>query len=146
MAIDKKYIENFINVSSKAALASSYWVGKKDKIAADQAAVDSMRLELNKIDMNGKVVIGEGSLDEAPLLFTGELLGSKNGPSFDIAVDPLEGTNFAANNLPGALTVIAIAEEGNLFNAPETYMDKIATSKIEKGLVDLDFPLKKKHC
>jgi fructose-1,6-bisphosphatase II / sedoheptulose-1,7-bisphosphatase len=143
MAIDKKYIENFINVSSKAALASSYWVGKKDKIAADQAAVDSMRLELNKIDMNGKVVIGEGSLDEAPLLFTGELLGSKNGPSFDIAVDPLEGTNFAANNLPGALTVIAIAEEGNLFNAPETYMDKIATSKIEKGLVDLDFPLKK---
>ena len=105
-----------------------------------------MRLELNKIDMNGKVVIGEGSLDEAPLLFTGELLGSKNGPSFDIAVDPLEGTNFAANNLPGALTVIAIAEEGNLFNAPETYMDKIATSKIEKGLVDLDFPLKKKHC
>jgi fructose-1,6-bisphosphatase II / sedoheptulose-1,7-bisphosphatase len=143
MAIDKKYIENFINVSSKAALASSYWVGKKDKIAADQAAVDSMRLELNKIDMNGKVVIGEGSLDEAPLLFTGELLGSKNGPSFDIAVDPLEGTNFAANNLPGALTVIAIAEEGNLFNAPETYMDKIATNKIEKGLVDLDFPLKK---
>ncbi len=102
-----------------------------------------MRLELNKIDMNGKVVIGEGSLDEAPLLFTGELLGTKNGPSFDIAVDPLEGTNFAANNLPGALTVIAIAEEGNLFNAPETYMDKIATNKIEKGLVDLDFPLKK---
>ena len=143
MTIDKKYIEHFINVSSKAALASSYLVGKKDKIAADQAAVDSMRSELNKIDMNGEVVIGEGSLDEAPMLYTGELLGNKNGPSFDIAVDPLEGTNFAANNLPGAISVIAIAEKGNLFNAPETYMDKIATGKIEKNLIDLDNTIKK---
>ena len=143
MTIDKKYIDHFINVSSKAALASSYLVGKKDKIAADQAAVDSMRTELNKIDMNGQVVIGEGSLDEAPMLYTGELLGNKKGPNFDIAVDPLEGTNFAANNLPGAISVIAIAEKGNLFNAPETYMDKIATGKIERGLVDLDYPLKK---
>ena len=143
MTIDKKYIDHFINVSSKAALASFYLVGKKDKIAADQAAVDSMRSELNKINMNGRVVIGEGSLDEAPMLYTGELLGNKKGPSFDIAVDPLEGTNFAANNLPGAITVIAIAEKGNLFNAPETYMDKIATGKIVKGLIDLDYPLKK---
>jgi len=143
MTIDKKYINHFINVSSKAALASSYLVGKKDKIAADQAAVDSMRSELNKIDMNGQVVIGEGSLDEAPMLYTGELLGNKNGPSFDIAVDPLEGTNFAANNLPGAISVIAIAEKGNLFNAPETYMDKIATGKIEKNLIDLDNTIKK---
>ena len=143
MTIDEKYIEHFINVSSKAALASSYLVGKKDKIAADQAAVDSMRTELNKIDMNGQVVIGEGSLDEAPMLYTGELLGNKKGPNFDIAVDPLEGTNFAANNLPGAISVIAIAEKGNLFNAPETYMDKIATGKIEKGLIDLDYSLKK---
>jgi len=143
MAINKKFIDQFINVSSKAALASSYLVGKKDKIAADQAAVDSMRSELNKIDMNGKVVIGEGSLDEAPMLYTGELLGNKNGPSFDIAVDPLEGTNFAANNLPGAISVIAIAEKGNLFNAPETYMNKIATGKIEKGLIDLDNSIKK---
>ena len=143
MAIDKKYIDQFINVSSKAALASSYLVGKKDKIAADQAAVDSMRFELNSINMNGKVVIGEGSLDEAPMLYTGELLGNKNGPSFDIAVDPLEGTNLAANNLPGAISVIAIAEKGNLFNAPETYMDKIATANVEKGLIDLDYSLKK---
>jgi len=143
MTIDKKYIDHFINVSSKAALASSYLVGKKDKNAADQAAVDSMRTELNKIDMNGQVVIGEGSLDEAPMLYTGELLGNKKGPNFDIAVDPLEGTNFAANNLPGAISVIAIAEKGNLFNAPETYMDKIATGKIEKGIIDLDNPLKK---
>jgi fructose-1,6-bisphosphatase II / sedoheptulose-1,7-bisphosphatase len=143
MTIDKKYIDHFINVSSRAALASSYLIGKKDKNAADQAAVDSMRAELNKIDMNGKVVIGEGTLDEAPMLYTGELLGNKNGPEFDIAVDPLEGTNFAANNLPGAISVIAIAEKGNLFNAPETYMDKIATGKIEKDVIDLDYPLKK---
>jgi len=143
MAIDKKYIDKIIKVSEKAALASSYLVGKKNKIAADQAAVDAMRSELNKIDMNGEVVIGEGSLDEAPMLFTGEKLGNKEGPYFDIAVDPLEGTNFAANNLPGATSVIAIAEQGNLFNAPETYMDKIATAPIEKGLVDLDFTLKK---
>ena len=143
MTIDKKYIDHFINVSSKAALASSYLIGKKDKIAADQAAVDSMRTELNKIDMNGQVVIGEGSLDEAPMLYTGELLGNKKGPNFDIAVDPLEGTNFVANNLPGAISVIAIAEKGNLFNAPETYMDKIAIGKTEKNLIDLDNSIKK---
>jgi len=143
MAIDKKFIDQFVNVSSKAALASSYLIGKNDKIAADQAAVDSMRSELNKIDMNGEVVIGEGSLDEAPLLYTGEILGSQNGPKLDIAVDPLEGTNFVAKNLPGAISVIAIAEKGNLFNAPETYMEKIATGKIEKGLIDLDYSLKK---
>ena len=143
MSIDEKYINHFINVSSKAALASSYLVGKKDKNAADQAAVDSMRAELNKIDMNGRVVIGEGTLDEAPMLYTGELLGNRSGPEFDIAVDPVEGTNFVANNLPGAISVIAIADKGDLFNAPETYMDKIATGKIEKGLIDLDYPLKK---
>ena len=143
MSLDKKYIEHFVNVSSKAALASSYLVGKKDKIAADQAAVDAMRFELNKIDMNGTIVIGEGALDEAPLLYTGEKLGNKKGPELDIAVDPLEGTNFAANNLPGAISVIAVSEKGNLFNAPETYMDKIATGNIEKGLIDLDFSIKK---
>jgi fructose-1,6-bisphosphatase II / sedoheptulose-1,7-bisphosphatase len=105
--------------------------------------VDAMRIELNKIDMNGTIVIGEGALDDAPLLYTGEKLGNKKGPELDIAVDPLEGTNFAANNLPGAISVIAVSEKGNLFNAPETYMDKIATGKIEKGLVDLDFSIKK---
>ena len=99
MSIDKKYIDHFINVTSNAALASSYLVGKKDKIAADKAATDAMRSELNKIEMNGKIVIGEGELDQAPMLFIGEKLGTKNGPEFDIAVDPLEGTNFVANNL-----------------------------------------------
>ena len=143
MAIDKEFIDQFINVTSKAALAASYKIGKKDKNGADQAAVDSMRAELNKINMNGKVVIGEGTLDEAPLLYTGEFLGSKNGPEFDIAVDPVEGTNFVANNLPGAIAVISIGEKGNLFNAPETYMNKIATGKIDKGLIDLDYPLEK---
>ena len=143
MAIDTKFIDQFTNITSKAALAASYQIGKKDKIAADQAAVDSMRNGLNKINMDGQVVIGEGTLDEAPLLYTGEFLGTKNGPSFDIAVDPVEGTNFVANNLPGGITVLAIGEKGNLFNAPETYMNKIATGKIDKGLIDLDFTLEK---
>jgi len=143
MTIDKEYLNKLIDVTSKAAVASSFLVGKKDKIAADKAAVDSMRAELNKINMIGEIVIGEGSLDEAPMLYTGEILGNRNGPEFDIAVDPLEGTNFAANNLPGALSVIAIAEKGNLFKAPETYMEKIATSKVEKGLIDLDYSTKK---
>ena len=128
MAIDKKFIDQFINVTSKAALASSYLVGKKDKIAADKAAVDSMRKELNKINIQGEIVIGEGELDDAPMLYIGERLGTNDGPEVDIAVDPLEGTNFAANNLPGALSVIAIAEKNNLFKAPETYMEKISTN------------------
>ena len=138
MTIDKKYIDLFHDVSARAAFSSYHLVGKKDKIAADKAAVDSMRNELNKIDMNGQIVIGEGELDEAPMLYIGERLGTGNGPFFDIAVDPLEGTNFAANNLPGALTVISVAEKSNLFNAPETYMDKIAISSPEHGVVDLD--------
>jgi len=143
MPIDKKFIDQFANVTIKAALASSYFVGKKDKMAADKAATDSMRKELNKINMNGKIVIGEGELDEAPMLYIGEKLGTTNGPLLDIAVDPLEGTNFVANNLPGGLSVIAVAEKNNLFNAPETYMDKIAINSNKKGIVDLDYPLKK---
>ena len=143
MTIDKKFVDKFINVSSRAALASSYLVGKNDKIAADRAAVDSMRNELNKINFDGRVVIGEGEIDEAPMLYIGEKIGTKNGPQFDIAVDPLEGTNFAAKNLPGALSVIAIAEKNNLFNAPETYMEKISANVKEKGVIDLDFSVKK---
>ena len=143
MTIDKKFIDQFVKVSTRAALASYYLVGKKNKIAADKAAVDAMRSELNKIDMKGQIVIGEGELDEAPMLYIGEKLGTMNGPELDIAVDPLEGTNFAANNLPGALSVIAVAEKSNLFNAPETYMEKIATCKVEKGVIDLDYSVKK---
>ena len=143
MTIDKKYLDSFHKVAVEAAYASYHLVGKKDKIAADKAAVDAMRNELNKIDMNGQIVIGEGELDEAPMLYIGEKLGNGNGPELDIAVDPLEGTNFAANNLPGALSVIAVAEKSNIFNAPETYMDKIAISENKKGIVDLDNSVKK---
>ena len=142
MTIDNKYIDQFINVTTKAALASYDFIGKKDKIAADKAAVDSMRTELNQLNVNGKIVIGEGELDEAPMLYIGEKVGTTNGPEIDIAVDPLEGTNFAANNLPGALSVIAIAEKNNLFNAPETYMEKISAKVNEKGIIDLDYSVK----
>ena len=143
MTIDQKFINQFLDVTSKAAVATYNFLGKKDKIAADKAAVDSMRNELNKLDIKGQIVIGEGELDEAPMLFIGENVGTSNGPDIDIAVDPLEGTNFAANNLPGALSVIAIAEKNNLFNAPETYMEKISAKVGEKGVIDLDYSVKK---
>ena len=142
MSIDKNYIDKFVKITSKAALASSYLVGKKDKIAADKAAVDSMRSNLNNFDIQGQIVIGEGELDEAPMLYIGEKLGTNKGPEIDIAVDPLEGTNFAANNLPGALSVIAVAEKNNLFKAPETYMEKISTKVNDKNVVDLDYTVK----
>ena len=143
MKIDNKFENLLLNVSSRAALSSYYQVGKKDKFAADEAAVDTMRTELNKINMKGKIVIGEGELDEAPMLYIGEEVGTNQGPEFDIAVDPLEGTNFAANNLPGALSVIALSAKSNLFNAPETYMNKISANVREKEVVDLDFSVKK---
>ena len=143
MLLDNKLEKLLINVSNKAALSSFYLVGKKDKNLADKAAVDAMRIELNKIDMKGEIVIGEGELDEAPMLYIGEKLGSMNGPEIDIAVDPLEGTNFAANNLPGALSVIAIANKNDLFKAPETYMNKISANVSEAGVVDLDYSVKK---
>ena len=143
MPLDRKFEELFINITSKATFSSSKFVGKKDKIAADKAATDTMRSELNKINMQGCVVIGEGELDEAPMLYIGEKLGLNNGPELDIAVDPLEGTNFAANNLPGALSVIAVSEKDSLFKAPETYMEKISTNVKEKNVVDLDFSVKK---
>ena len=143
MALDKKFIDQFVDVTSKAALASYKFVGKKDKIAADKAAVDSMRNELNQINIKGKIVIGEGEMDEAPMLYIDEIVGTNIGPEIDIAVDPLEGTNFAANNLPGALSVIAVAEKNNLLNAPETYMEKISANVNEKGVLDLEFTVKK---
>jgi len=143
MSLDSKFDDLFLNVSIKAALSSSYLVGKKDKILADKAAVDSMRYELNKIEMNGEIVIGEGELDEAPMLYIGEKLGLKKGPYLDIAVDPLEGTNFAAYNRPGALSVIVVAEKNNLFAAPETYMNKISANVPEKNIIDLDYSVKK---
>ena len=139
MTIDKSYIDLFHKVSVSAAYASFHMVGKKDKIAADKGAVDPMRTELNKINMEGTVVIGEGEMDEAPMLYIGEKLGTLKGPKFDIAVDPLEGTKFTANNEPNAFSVLAIANKGDLLSAPDTYMEKIAIgSNLPKNLLDLD--------
>ena len=144
MALNKELIENIIKVTSRAAMSCHKFVGKNDKKNADKAATDTMRNEINKLKINGEVVIGEGELDEAPMLYIGEKLGAGGNLNIDIAVDPLEGTNFVAKNLPGALSVIAIAEKGNLFNAPETYMDKLAVSnKIPNDATDLDFSIEK---
>ena len=144
MPISNKYVDLIVDVTSKAAISASNFIGKKDKNLADQAAVNSMRAELNKLNIDGKVVIGEGELDEAPMLYIGEKIGNGKGLLVDIAVDPLEGTNFVANDMPGGLSVISIAERGNLFQAPETYMDKIAYGKnIPFDAIDLDFPIEK---
>ena len=144
MSIDPKYLNLFIKATEKGAIGASKFIGKKDKIAADKGAVDPMRKELNKINMEGTVVIGEGEMDEAPMLYIGEKLGTLNGPKFDIAVDPLEGTKFTANNQPNAFSVIAIAEQGNLLSAPDTYMEKIAVgANLPKNLLDLDNGVKK---
>ena len=144
MALNKELIDKIISVTSRAAFSCHKFLGKNDKINADKAATDTMRNEINKLEINGEVVIGEGELDEAPMLYIGEKLGSGGNLNIDIAVDPVEGTNFVAKNLPGALSVIAVAEKGNLFNAPETYMDKLAVSKkIPHEATDLDFSLEK---
>ena len=142
MALNKELINQIITVTSKAAISCHKFIGKNKKNDTDKAATDTMRKEINKIPVNAEIVIGEGELDEAPMLYIGEKLGTNEGPEFDIAVDPLEGTNFAANNLPGALSVIAITEKNNLFKAPETYMEKISTKVNEKNVIDLDFTVK----
>ena len=144
MKFKKDFLDKIINITSNAAIACYPHLGKKDKVLADKAATDEMRKNLNQLDINGKVVIGEGELDEAPMLYIGEKLGTGKGPSIDIAVDPLEGTNFAANNLPGALSVLAVSLKGNLFNAPETYMNKLAVGKdVPFDATDLDFSVEK---
>jgi len=144
VALNKDLINDIITVTSKAAISCYEFIGKNQKKNADKAATDSMRNEINKLFINGEVVRGEGELDKAPMLYIGEKLGSGGNLDLDIAVDPVEGTNFVAKNLPGALSVISIAEKGNLFNAPETYMDKIAVSnKIPFEATDLDFPVEK---
>ena len=144
MALNKELINDILNVTSKAAISCYNFIGKNQKIDADKAATDSMRNEINKLSVNAEVVIGEGELDKAPMLYIGEKLGSGGNLNLDIAVDPVEGTNFVAKNLPGALSVISVSEKGNLFNAPETYMDKIAVSnKIPFEATDLDFSVEK---
>ena len=144
MTLNKELVNQIITITSSAAISCHNFIGKNQKEKADKAATDSMRKEINKIKINGEVVIGEGELDEAPMLYIGEKLGAGGILNLDIAVDPLEGTNFVAKNLPGALSVIAVAEKGNLFNAPETYMDKLAvTKRVPYDATDLDFPLEK---
>ena len=144
MIIDKTLINSFVKTTERAAYGASNFKGKNDKIAADQAAVDEMRKELNTINMKGKIVIGEGDLDEAPMLYINEEVGTKIGEEFDIAVDHLEGTNFTAKNLPNALSVLAVTRRGNLLHAPDIYMEKIAIGPdLPKNLVDLDYCIEK---
>ena len=144
MTIDKSLIKSFVKTTERGAYGASMFRGKNDKIAADKAAVDEMRNELNKIDMKGTIVIGEGEMDNAPMLYINEKVGTNSGDEFDIAVDPLEGTNFTAKNLPNALSVLAIAEKGNLLRAPDMYMAKIAIGRdFPKNIIDLDFGIEK---
>ncbi len=144
MKISNDIINSFVKVTERAAYGASNFVGKNDKIAADQAAVDEMRSELNTINMKGRIVIGEGELDEAPMLYVNELVGTKTGEEYDIAVDPLEGTNFTAKNLPNAMAVMAVTRKENLLKAPDMYMEKIAVGpSLPKNVIDLDFDLKK---
>ena len=139
MSLNKSYLDLFVKATEFAAYGASPFIGKGDKNAADQGAVDKMRSELNIIDMDGTVVIGEGEMDEAPMLFIGEKVGTKKGSKLDIALDPLEGTNFTAKNLPGAFSVLVVAEKGNLLSAPDTYMEKIVIgSNLPENLLDLD--------
>ena len=144
MKLSQELLNNLIEITSNSAIACFPFIGKNEKILADKAATDAMREQLNKLNIKGRVVIGEGELDEAPMLYIGEELGTGIGTDLDIAVDPVEGTNFVAKNLPGSMSVLAVAEKGNLINAPETYMDKIATGNhIPKGSIDIDFSVKK---
>ena len=144
MKLSKELLNNLIEITSNSAIACYPYIGKNEKILADKAATDVMRHQLNKLSISGKVVIGEGELDEAPMLYIGEKLGNGLGPEIDIAVDPVEGTNFVAKNLPGSMSVIVVAEKGNILSAPETYMDKIATGNhIPKGFIDIDFSVEK---
>jgi len=144
MTINKAFLDLFVRATERAAYGASLYKGKNDKMAADKAAVDEMRNQLNSIPMSGKIVIGEGEMDEAPMLYINEIVGTKSGEKFDIAVDPLEGTNFAAKNLPNALSVLAVAKKGHLLNAPDIYMEKIAIGpNLPKNLVNLDLDIKK---
>ena len=141
--LEPKLLEQIIDVAAVAAYKSSLLKGKGDKNAADQAAVDAMRQKLNELDIYGKVVIGEGEMDEAPMLYIGEILGKSKNPRIDIAVDPLDGTKLAANNQPNAISVISISEEGMLLQAPDTYMDKISVGPhLPENIVDLDEDVK----
>ena len=132
---------DLVRVTERAAVAAARWRGRGDERAADQAAVDAMRRELNRLPIAGTVVIGEGERDQAPMLFIGERVGTGRGPKVDLAVAPLEGTTLCAKDLPGSITVLAMAQSGALLNAPDVYMEKIAVGPgYPPGVVDLDRP------
>ena len=144
LLIERVLSIEIVRVTERAAVSAARLRGRGDEMAADQAAVDAMRRELNKLPIDGIVRIGEGERDEAPMLFIGEEVGNKKGPKVDIAVDPLEGTTLCAKNMPGAIAVMAMAEGGTLLNAPDVYMEKIAIGPgYPAGVVDLDAPADK---
>ncbi len=141
LVIERILTLEIVRVTERAAVSAARLRGRGAEKAADQAAVDAMRRELNNLPIYGTVVIGEGELDEAPMLFIGEEVGTKRGPKVDIAVDPLEGTTLCAKNMPGAIATVAMADEGTLLHAPDVYMEKIAIGPgYPKGIVDLDAP------
>lgn len=140
--MERELTLEFVRVTEAAALASARWMGRGDKIAADDAAVKAMRAVFDTIAMDGTVVIGEGELDEAPMLYIGEKLGHSAQPKLDVAVDPLEGTNLVAKGLNGAIAVLAVSEQGCLLHAPDMYMDKIAVGPGATGKISLDAPVK----
>ncbi|MCA3633722.1 MAG: class II fructose-bisphosphatase [Methylobacterium sp.] len=140
--IERILTMELVRVTERAAVASAKLRGRGNEKAADQAAVDAMRRELNKLPIDGTIVIGEGERDEAPMLYIGEKVGTKKGPKVDIAVDPLEGTTLCAKDMPGSIAVMAMAQAGTLLYAPDVYMDKIAIGPgYPKGIVDLDAPV-----
>ncbi len=138
MTIDRNLALELVRATEAAALACAGLMGRGDETEADQVAVDAMRNALNRIEMDGTVVIGEGERDEAPMLYIGEKVGTGKGPIVEIALDPLEGTTICATGGPNALSVIAAAEEGGFLHAPDTYMDKIAVGPIGRGVIDID--------
>ncbi|MCM3651113.1 class II fructose-bisphosphatase [Metabacillus litoralis] len=143
----KEYVQalamDFLSVAQQAAIASYPWVGKGNKLEADDAGTEAMRNHMNTIEMSGMIVIGEGEMDEAPMLYIGEELGTRNGPKVDIAVDPVEGTNLMAKGQDNSLAVIAVASRGSLLHAPDMYMKKIAVGPKAKGAIDLNLSLTK---
>ncbi len=137
--VDRILTLELVRVTERAAVAAARLRGRGDEKAADQAAVDAMRRELNRLPIDGTVVIGEGERDQAPMLYIGEKLGTASGPKVDIAVDPLEGTTLCAKDMPGSIAVMAMAAQGALLNAPDVYMEKIAVGPgYPQGVVDLD--------
>jgi fructose-1,6-bisphosphatase II len=139
---DRNLALELVRATEAAALAAGRWMGRGDKIGADQAAVDAMRLSLNSIVMDGVVVIGEGEKDEAPMLYNGEILGTGDPPPVDIALDPIDGTHLTSLGLPGALAVVALSERGTMyFPGNIVYMDKIAVGPEAKGVIDINAPV-----